>query len=420
MNTATKPLTVTELSRSIHDLLESQLPDVWVVGEVSQPKTYGSGHTYFTLKDAESQLSCVLFKGAASGLRFKLEHGLEVVARGRVSHYAGSGRTQLIASFLQPKAMGALQLAFEQLKAKLAADGLFDPSRKKPLPLFPERIGIVTSPQGAAIRDMLSILERRFAGLHIRLMPVAVQGEGAKEQIAQAVRDFNEHFPDTDVLLVGRGGGSLEDLWAFNEEVVARAIAASKIPIVSCVGHETDFTIADFVADLRAPTPSAAAELVVPEKAAVLERLRELGRRLPLGLRGLVREREERLRALRASPLLREPRRLYEERAQRVDGLAGRLPSGLRQLVLRLSERLTRTGPPRLKTSLTSRLSHAEKDLLRQKERLQALSPLAVLSRGYAIALKGGRALRKASEVSAGERIRVKVHEGEFDAEVKP
>jgi exodeoxyribonuclease VII large subunit len=420
MSTALKPMTVTELSRQVHDLLEAQFSDVWVVGEVSQPKTYGSGHTYFTLKDAESQLPAVLFKGAASGLRFKLDHGLEVILRGRVSHYAGSGRTQIIASFIQPKAMGALQLAFEQLKAKLASEGLFDAGRKKPLPPFPERIGIITSPQGAAVRDMLSILRRRFAGLHIRLMPVLVQGEGAKAQIAGAVRDFNEYFPDTDVLLVGRGGGSLEDLWAFNEEVVVRAIAASTIPVISCVGHETDFTIADFVADLRAPTPSAAAELVVQEKAAVLERLSELGRRLPIGLRALVRSQEERLRSLAASSVLREPRRLYEERVQRVDELAGRLPSGLRQLALRLSQRLERAGASRLKTAFSSRLSHTEKDLRRHIERLAALSPLAVLSRGYAIALKGGRAVRKASEVSAGERVRVKVHEGEFEAEVKP
>jgi exodeoxyribonuclease VII large subunit len=415
-----KPLTVTELSRGLRDLLEAGFPDVWVAGELSMPKTYDSGHTYFTLKDAEAQLPAVLFRGAAGGVRFKLEHGLEVLARGRVSHYAGSGRTQLIVSELRPKAMGALQLAFEQLKKKLEAEGLFDPARKRPLPPMPERIGLVTSRQGAALRDMLTILRRRFTGLHIRLIPVAVQGEGAAAQIARAIEDFNEQFPDTEVLLVGRGGGSLEDLWAFNEEPVARAIAASVIPVVSCVGHETDFTIADFVADLRAPTPSAAAELVVPEKAALVSTLEDARRRLRLALAGLVREREERLRRLAASPRLRDPRRLYEEAAQRLDGLSERLPNGLRGLAQRLEERLGRADLFALTRAVQTRLSHAGKDLALQAGRLNALSPLAVLSRGYAIALRAdGRAVRRAAEVAPGDRIRVKVHDGEFPAEVK-
>jgi exodeoxyribonuclease VII large subunit len=268
---------------------------------------------------------------------------------------------------------------------------------------------------------MLSILKRRFEGLQIRVLPVAVQGAEAAGQIAEAIADFNAHFADTDVLLVGRGGGSLEDLWAFNEEIVARAIAASRIPVISCVGHETDFTIADFVADLRAPTPSAAAELVVQEREALLERLSELGRRLSLGLKSLLKTREERLRSLCASPFLRDPRRLYEERAQRVDELTARLPSGLRHLVLRLSQRLDRCGHARLKTAFLTRLSHAEGDLRRHIERLDALSPLAVLSRGYAIAAKAdGRVIRRARDVSEGERVRVRVHEGEFEAEVKP
>ena len=414
-------LTVTELNRRIHDLLESGVGEVFVEGEVSDPKTYPSGHTYFTLKDAESQLSAVLFRGEGSGLKFRLEHGLQVLARVRVTSYIKRGQLQLIVLTLEPKALGALQLAFEQLKAKLAAEGLFAPERKKPIPRFPERIGIVTSLQGAAIRDMLSILRRRFEGLQIRILPVAVQGAEAAGQIAKAIADFNAHFVDTDVLLVGRGGGSLEDLWAFNEEVVARAIAASRIPVISCVGHETDFTIADFVADLRAPTPSAAAELVVQEREALLERLSELGRRLSLGLKSLLKTREERLRSLCASPFLRDPRRLYEERAQRVDELTARLPSGLRHLVLRLSQRLERCGLERLKTAFLTRLSHSGGDLRRQIERLDALSPLAVLSRGYAIAAKAdGRVIRKAQDVSAGERVRVRVHEGEFEAEVKP
>jgi len=300
-------------------------------------------------------------------------------------------------SVLEPKAMGALQLAFEQLKAKLEKEGLFDQSRKKPIPPFPAVIGIVTSLQGAAISDMLSILRRRFEGLHIRIYPVAVQGDGAAPQIAQAIHDFNRHFADTEVLLVGRGGGSLEDLWAFNEEIVARAIAASKIPIISCVGHETDFTIADFVADLRAPTPSAAAELVVQNKDAVLEHLRRLTTSLPAGLLSLLRRYAERLKYLSQSPTLKNPRRIYEEPARRVDESTGRLAQSLKQAVL-----------------------HAEKDLKLQAEKLGALSPLNVLARGYAIAFKlpEETAIRASKEVGAGCRVKVRVHQGEFITEV--
>jgi exodeoxyribonuclease VII large subunit len=415
-----RPLSVSELSRRIRDLLEGQFAQVWVAGEVSQPKTYDSGHTYFTLKDPHAQISAVLFRGSASALRFKLEHGLEVVVEGRLSHYAGSGRTQIIASLIEPKSLGALQLAFEQLKARLQAEGLFSPERKRPIPPHPRRIGIVTSLQGAAVRDMLSILRRRFPGLLVRIRPVAVQGEGAGGQIAAAIGLFNERFPDTDVLLVGRGGGSLEDLWAFNEEAVARAIAGSRIPVISCVGHETDTTIADFAADLRAPTPSAAAELAVPEKAALRQGLRESERRLRAGLGGILRSAEERLRALRGSRTLLRPQGLVEDRAQRVDDLRARLPLGLRHLVLRLSERLDRCGARRLEGSLRARLAHCGKDLAARAGRLDALSPLAVLSRGYAIArLADGRVVREAREVAAGDRVEVRVHEGSFLAEVK-
>ncbi|MBI4348072.1 MAG: exodeoxyribonuclease VII large subunit, partial [Elusimicrobia bacterium] len=274
---ARKALSVSQLTGLIYSSLEQSFPDVWVEGEVSDPRTFPSGHTYFTLKDEQSQLSAVLFKGDGGPMKFKLEHGLVILARGRVSMYRPRGQLQFIASLIQPKAAGALELAFQQLKAKLEKEGLFAPERKRPIPAFPERIGIVTSLQGAAIRDMLSVLRRRFDGLHIRIYPVPVQGEGAAPRIAEAIDDFCRLLPDTDVLLVGRGGGSLEDLWAFNEEAVARAIARATIPVISCVGHETDFTIADFVADLRAPTPSAAAELVVKNKAEVLEHLAGLG-----------------------------------------------------------------------------------------------------------------------------------------------
>ena len=245
-------------------ILEEQFADIWLEGEISNYKgVASSGHCYFCLKDAGAQVDAVAFRGVMASLRFKLEEGLKVLMRCRVSLYLQRGRFQIIASAIEPQGAGALQLAFEQLKKKLESEGLFDPSRKKPIPSLPQKIGIVTSPTGAAIRDMLTVINRRFANVEILIYPVKVQGEGAKDEIAEAVQYLNQHHADLDVLLVGRGGGSIEDLWAFNEEIVARAIAASQIPVISCVGHEVDFTIADFVADLRAPTPSAAAELVV-------------------------------------------------------------------------------------------------------------------------------------------------------------
>ena len=261
---------VAELTAGIRDLLEAEFGDVWVAGEISNARAAHSGHHYFTLKDGTAQLRAVCFRQHALYLKIKPQNGLEVIARGRIGVYEARGEYQLYVEHLELRGYGALQLAFEQLKKKLADEGLFDSDRKRPLPSLPRRIGIVTSPSGAAIADMLRILERRFDGLHIQLYPVQVQGEGAAEQIANGVRYFSR-TRCADVLIVGRGGGSLEDLWAFNEEVVARAIADSEIPVVSAVGHQTDFTIADFAADVRAPTPSAAAELVVRRKQEFLE-----------------------------------------------------------------------------------------------------------------------------------------------------
>ncbi len=415
-----RALTVTELNSRVHDFLEGAFAEVWVEGEVSDPRPYPSGHVYFTLKDEQSQLSAVMFRSDSARLRFSLEHGLLVLARGRVSTYLKRGQVQLVVSEVEPKAAGALQLAFEQLKKRLEAEGLFAPERKKALPPFPERIGIVTSLQGAALRDMLSVLRRRFEGLHIRILPVPVQGAEAAPRIAEALEDFNAHFPDTQVLLVGRGGGSLEDLWPFNEEAVARAIAASRIPVVSCVGHETDTTISDFAADLRAPTPSAAAELVVQDRASLRERIEGLRERLLLGAQGVFRSLSERLRSARSSPALRDPRRIFEQRAQRVDELLSRLPLGLRGLCARMEERLARLGSERLAALFNQVTLHAEKDLRLQRERLNALSPLRVLSRGYAIVTgQDGRIVRSPAQVRAGEPLRVQVEKGEFDAEVK-
>ncbi|MBI5881493.1 MAG: exodeoxyribonuclease VII large subunit [Elusimicrobia bacterium] len=392
-----KVWSVGELVNGIHDLLERNYQEVWVEGEISGSRAYPSGHTYFTLKDSQSQISAVLFKGYAGSMKFEPKDGIKCLVRARVSAYVARGSLQLIVLHMEPKEKGALQLAFEQLKAKLAAEGLFDPGRKKPLPRFPARIGLVTSLQGAAVRDMLTVLRRRWEGLEIAIFPVKVQGEGAALEISAAIEAFNKHLPDTDVLLVGRGGGSIEDLWAFNEEPVARAIAASDIPVVSCVGHETDFTIADFVADVRAPTPSAAAELVAPDKEAVLSRLRETLRSLGRAMGGRLQRLDLRVKTAASHPFLQAPHRIYEERIRRVDEVAGRLPDAMTRL-----------------------LSRKRRDFQLRVEKLQALSPLNVLSRGYAIAEKLPEAeiLRRSSQTRKGDKVRVRLHEGEIHCEV--
>ena len=396
-STTRAAISVSELTARIHDALEGNFPDVWVEGELSNCKTYPSGHTYMTLKDEGSQIKAVLFKGAAWNLRFRPEDGLRVLCRGRVSCYTPRGDLQLIISAIEPKDKGSLQLAFEQLKKKLEAEGLFDPSRKRELPRYPQRVGVVTSIAGAAIRDILTVLERRWPGLEILIAPVQVQGEGAKEEIATAIGLLNEKFPELEVLLVGRGGGSLEDLWAFNEELVARAIAASKIPVISCVGHETDTTIADFVADVRAPTPSAAAELAVPDKRAVCDSVRGAADDLESAIKHKLERLRERVENLARHPFLQSPYRLYEERMRRVDELYARLPEAMRR-----------------------RLLHADKDLALQAHKLDAFSPLKVLGRGYAIALKkDGKAVRKPSDVKAGEPLVVRLSQGQIDVEVK-
>ena len=395
METTRKTLTVSELNASVHELLESSFSELWVEGEVSNCKTYPSGHTYLTLKDEKAQVRAVLFKGASFGVKFKLADGQKVLARCRVTSYEPRGELQLILSAVEPRDKGALQLALEQLKAKLQAEGLFDEDRKKPLPPTPAVVGVVTSGSGAAVRDIINVLSRRWPGLAIRVWPVKVQGPGAAQEIAEAVSGFNALAPDTEVLLVGRGGGSIEDLWAFNEEPVARAIAASAIPVISCVGHETDWTIADLVADLRAPTPSAAAELAVPEKAALQERVGDLAEAMGAELAGLLESLEQRLARAASHPLLGDPRRLWERDAQRVDELSARLPEALARLVERAGLRLAATAG-----------------------RLDAISPLKVLARGYAIAESRGKVLTRASQVKKGDQVRVRLSEGELSCEV--
>lgn len=395
MEPTRRVFTISELNAQVHQLLEASFPELWVEGEISNCKAYPSGHTYLSLKDDKAQIKAVLFKGSSFGVRFKFTDGLKILARGRVTSYEPRGDLQFIISAAEPREKGALQLALEQLKAKLMAEGLFDEARKKPLPPFPKSVGVVTSGQGAAVRDIIHVLSRRWPGLDIRVWPVKVQGPGAAAEISDAIRGFNELAPDTDVLLVGRGGGSIEDLWAFNEEPVARAIAASSIPVISCVGHETDTTIADFVADLRAPTPSAAAEMAVPEKSAIMDRVAELVDAMALDLTDTLDALSRRLQYAAAHPFLKDPRRLWEQRVQRVDDLSMRLPEALRRRLETLGLRLGAAAG-----------------------RLDAISPLNVLARGYAIATSKGKVLTSPKQVRKGDPVTVRLSEGEIDCEV--
>jgi exodeoxyribonuclease VII large subunit len=388
-------LTVTQLTVQIKNLLEGNFPDIWVEGEISNLSIPQSGHAYFTLKDEQSQIRSVLFRSSQRFLKFTLQHGMQVICRGRVSVYEPRGEYQLIVDYIEPKGIGALQLAFEQLKAKLEKEGLFDLDHKRPLPLLPQRIGMITSPTGAAIRDMLRVIKRRHPKMHILIYPVPVQGIEAAPGIVEAIQYFNQG-QNVDVMIVGRGGGSLEDLWAFNEEAVARAIYASKIPVISAVGHETDYTIADFVADLRAPTPSAAAEMVVKSE----ESFREFISSLESGLIKSIRQQIDLTRAsLREfTRLLGDPRRLLEQYVQRVDELTGRLATGLRHHVRR---------DRALLTALTAGLDH--------------LNPLGILSRGYSVTRKlpEGAILKDASNVRPGDLLNTKLHIGEIVSRVE-
>jgi exodeoxyribonuclease VII large subunit len=388
-------LTVTQLTRQIKNLLEGAFPDVWVEGEISNLRAPQSGHTYFTLKDEESQVRAVLFRSSQKNLKFTLQHGMQVICRGRVSVYDPRGEYQIVIEYIEPKGVGALQKAFEELKERLAKEGLFDLDRKKPLPLLPRRIGIVTSPTGAAIRDMLRVIRRRHPRMEILIYPVPVQGADAAPAIVEAIGYFNRE-KKVDVMIIGRGGGSLEDLWAFNEEAVARAIHASKIPVISAVGHETDYAISDFVADLRAPTPSAAAEMVVQSEESFREHIGSLET-------GLARSMRRQIELLRASlrekmRVLVDPRRRLEQNVQRVDELVGRLATGI-------GHHLRRDRA--LLVSLAAGLDH--------------LNPLGILSRGYSITKKlpAGAILKDASDAKPGDMLSTRLHKGEVVSRVE-
>jgi len=426
-------LTVTRLTAHLRDVLEENFDQVWVQGEVSNLSLPSSGHVYFTLKDPGAQLRCVMFRGSAKNLKFRPTDGMALIARGRISVYDQRGEYQLICEYLEPQGVGALQTAFVQLKERLATEGLFDEDHKRPMPPFPRRLGVVTSASGAAIHDILNVLKRRFASLEILLYPVRVQGEGAAAEIARAIDDLNR-LKLADVMIVGRGGGSLEDLWAFNEEVVARAIYRSHIPVISAVGHETDWTISDFAADLRAPTPSAAAELVIASSEELRSKVEFLTHRLRLVTESRMAALAARLDAMRRA--LHDPGTMLGHMAQRVDDLSVRLDLALHNGVARRRDRFERLygtmllhDPARRIGSLqqrvdllaakTERLLMDKLQGLRQAfganaARLDVLSPLNTLSRGYSITrrIADGRTVTDAAQLAVGDRVRLDFQRG--------
>ncbi len=427
---------VNELNLEIQRLFETDLQNIFVAGEISGCRAAASGHYYFSLKDEQSQVKCALFKGTARYTRFKPQDGLSVIARGNVEVYQSRGEYQLIVESLEPQGAGALQLAFEQLKKKLAGEGLFDSARKRPLPKLPRRIGIVTSSSGAVIRDILHVLQRRFRGLHVRLFPAQVQGDGSIEQVCTGLQYFSES-PWPDVIILARGGGSLEDLWTFNEETVARAIAASPTPIISAIGHETDFTIADFVADYRAPTPSAAAEIVICTSDSVLDQIASSRNKALQAIRYRLVMSSRNLHQRGADKTARLIERQIATKAQRLDELDERLKNAQRQAREKSARRLTEVSARLQAADLRLRFSRSRhrSDLIHQKLvklmdaillrarrrqeflslHLSQLSPFTVLGRGYAIVEKpGGQILRTAEDAAPGDRLKVRLHSGQL------
>ncbi|MCM0082344.1 exodeoxyribonuclease VII large subunit [Geomonas sp. Red32] len=426
-------LTVSALTALIRGVLEENFDQVWVEGEISNFASPQSGHCYFTLKDAGAQIRTVMFRSAARTLKFTPRDGMRVLARGRITLFEPRGEYQLVADYLEPQGIGGLQMAFIQLKEKLAKEGLFSELHKKEIPKLPQRIGVVTSPTGAAIRDILTVLSRRFANVELLINPVRVQGEGSAAEIAAAIDDFNR-YGNLDVMIVGRGGGSLEDLWSFNEEVVARAIFRSAIPVISAVGHEIDFTIADFVADLRAPTPSAAAELVVRSKKELSAELEALSHRLHTAqLRRLDRLRSgltllsrsvtdpsrvlghlaQRVDALE-SRLVREIGVLLERHGERIVTLSGRLSQQSPELTLKRNAERLETLSFRLDQAMSRRIGGVGERLRLAAGTLNAFSPLATLSRGYSIARKlpGRTVVRESAQLQAGDHVELMFSSG--------
>ena len=437
-----KVLTVSELTKRVKGLLEDNLRYVWVSGEIFDLTYHTSGHIYFGLKDAESQVKCVIWRDKARTLKFKLEEGMEVVILGDITVYIKGGIYQLRVETIEPKGIGALQQAFEQLKEKLAKEGLFDDARKRKLPFLPSKIAIVTSIDGAAVRDILNTIEGRFPKLHILIYSVKVQGNGAKEEIAEAIGELNTHYPDLDVIIVGRGGGSLEDLWPFNEEIVARAIYKSRIPIISAVGHEVDYTIADFVADVRAKTPTDAGNIVVPRYDDILYELNNYADKLRNALQTRAELAHQILDGYKDSYAMRHPVELTHQLGQRLDDLSHRLSTDLPKAAEVIRNRLGSlrnsygfTVPSEfirryLQTAgeyshrMSTNILHSHKlikdRLMAVSSQLDNLNPVSILARGYSVTIRGtdGKIIRDVKELSVGDEITSKLARGEVHSKV--
>ncbi|TYP77862.1 exodeoxyribonuclease VII large subunit [Paenibacillus methanolicus] len=438
-----KVYSIKEITRYIKMKLESDhvLGDVWVRGEISNFTHHSSGHMYFTLKDPDSRLKCIMFASHNQRLPFKPKEGAKVLARGNFSVYERDGNYQFYVIQMQPDGIGSLYLAFEQLKRKLEDEGLFAASRKRAIPKFPKAVGIITSPTGAAVRDIIITLQRRHPSVPVLLFPVLVQGTGAAPAIVKAIETMNR-LAEVDVLIVGRGGGSLEELWAFNDERVARSIAASAIPVISAVGHETDFTIADFVADLRAATPTAAAELAVQNVQELRTQLAQTNARLAQALKTAVRTRGERLARLRRSPVFLNPRRYLLQQAERLDRLKERLENRTvrraergRERWLRVQAKLTSAHPGeraaieakrvetltrRMESAMSGTMKERQMMLVSAMKQLDALSPLKVMSRGYGLVYDEAekRLLKSIKDVQPGDIVKVKLADGQLDCQV--
>jgi len=432
---------VSQLTRRVKGLLEAEISYVWVSGEISNYRVSPAGHAYFTLKDADSQVDAVMFRGKLMNLRFGPDNGLEVIVYGLVTVYEKRGTYQIVCDEMQPKGMGALQLAFEKLRKRLQEEGLFDEEHKKRLPLFPKRIGIVTSPTGAAIRDILNVIRRRFANVHIILWPARVQGDEAAPEIVEGIRALDAW--GVDVMIVGRGGGSLEDLWPFNEEIVVRAVYEARTPIISAVGHEIDYTLTDFAADVRAPTPSAAAELVVQEREGLLKRVTQLRQRLTNEASSQVERARHRLAIAQSSYVFQRPAELVLQRRQQADELRMRLETvvadykrDLRVRIERALRSMSLLSPANQARRARERLAALRQRLFqtggstieRSRARLRtlaaqlnALSPIAILSRGYALAwrLPERTLVREAGQLAPGDAISVLFGKGGATASIQ-
>ncbi len=437
---------VRELVTAVRTNLEKAFPDIWVEGEVSNYRPAESGHIYLTLKDGDSQLRVVIFRAQARLLRFRPQNGMQVITRGRITMYEARGELQLLAEYMEPMGAGALQVAFEQLKAKLAAEGLFASERKKPLPLLPRRIGVITSPRGAVIQDILNVLQRRHQSLNVLIYPAPVQGESAARELSAGVRFFNHQSKPSafavDVIILARGGGSIEDLVAFNNELLARTIAASRIPVISAVGHETDFTICDFVADLRAPTPSAAAEIVIRSKQELQQTVSALNQRLRRAMQYKLLFHRQRLTSLAGRSVFARMQDALARRQQRIDDLRLRLETRMharlgdasRRLTLALARLRQRELRQQLRLRKRELLSHLEaiaaavrRYLARRRSRLEqasgkldSLSPVAILERGYSLIFDAqGNLVKNAAQLHAGDAIRARLARGQIDARVE-